>query len=107
MSSYGSEAIGDNIEFTAVNIGDYTIWLSMGGTDTEFMKYPNNPKSARKFQIRTDKSTDLLGLDNLTFTNPCQITIDKPHIETRNVARIAKMKIRTTETNTMIKVRWF
>lgn len=107
MSSYGDEKIGDNIEFTASAIGDYTVWFAMSGTDTEFVKYPNNPTSARKFQIRTDKSTDLIKIDNIVFTNPCQITIDKPHIEQRNVPTIAKLVIRTSSTDTMIKVRWF
>ena len=103
----GEESYGDNIEFTASAIGDYTIWLSMTGTDSEFVKYTENPRSARKFAIRTDKNTDLVQLDNLAFTDPCQITADKAHIETRSVPTIVKLVIRTNSTNTMIKVRWF
>ncbi len=118
MSSYGSEAIGDNIEFTAVAIGDYEVFLqhndNTSANDTEFNKYPNNQngrdgsgKTARKFVIRTDKNVDLVKLNGLEFTDPGQITGDKPWREERNVPRIFKMLLRTTIENTTIKVRWF
>ncbi len=110
MSDYGEEGFGDNIEFTASAIGDYTIYFNTTGTDTEFLKYPTNVPDTigvRKFIIRTDKSTDLVGMDNRTFTDPVQITADKAHTETRNVPTISRMIIRTNATDTMIKVRWF
>lgn len=118
MSQWATEGTGDNIEFTAVAIGDYEIFLShltkTSANDEEFKKFPNNQdgiggsgQTARKFQIRTNKSTDLVGLNDLTFTDPAQITADQPHIEQRNVPTINKMKIRTNATNTTIKVRWF
>ena len=105
--SFGSEDYGDNIEFTANAINDYTIWLSMSGTDTETTKFPNNPQSARKFTIRTDKNASLVSLDNRIFTNPIKIVANKTHVERRNVPTIVKMVIRTTATVTKIKVRWF
>ncbi len=118
MAQFSAEGIGDNIEFTAVAIGDYTIFLShpdnTSANDTEFNKYPNNQngrdgsgRTARKFLIRVDKNTDLVELNGLEFTDPGQITADKPWKETRNVQRIFKLKLRTNDTNTMIKVRWF
>ncbi len=108
----GSSKEGDNIEFTAVDIDDYTIWFAKdqdAEADTATIKHPKagNATSAYKFEIRTDKSADLLGIDNVTFTDPCQITADKAHIETSEVFRASKIIIRTNSTNTMIKVRWF
>ncbi len=105
-------AEGDNIEFTAVNKGDYIIYFSRDQSveaDTEFIKHPKegNAKSATKFEIRVDKNVDLVGIDNITFTDPCQITVDKPHIETGGAVRASWIVIRTNSTDTMIKVRWF
>ena len=116
--AYANEGIGDNIEFTAVAIGEYTVFLqhndNTSSNDTEFNKYPNNQdgrdgsgRTARKFVIRVDKNTDLVELNGLEFTDPGQITADKPWREERNPPRIFKMKLRTNDTNTMIKVRWF
>lgn len=100
---------GDNIEFTAVDIDEYTIWFAMSDDDTATTKYPDedNAQSAEKFIIRCDKSADLIQINNTTFTDPCQITADKAHIERRDTKSVAKIKIRTNSTNTLIKVRWF
>ncbi len=111
MSQWSLESDGDNIEFTAAAIGDYTIFFQhndkTSSDDEEFIKYPDNTITARKFAIRTDKNADLIQVGDSVFTNPAQITIDKAHVETRNVPTIGKIKIRTGSTNTMIKVRWF
>ena len=103
---------GDSIEFTAVNLGDYTIYFNRdqdAEADTEFLKHPKagNGQTARRFTVRTDKNADLVTMDNRIFTNPSQITADKPHIEKRNVPSVSWIVIRTNSTNTMIKVRWF
>lgn len=111
MSQWSIESDGDNIEFTAAAIGDYTIYfqhnINTSANDTEFVKYPNNTVTARKFEIRCDKSADLIQVGSTVLTDPAQITVDKPHIENRNVPTIHKIKIRTSSTNTMIKTRWF
>ena len=107
MSVSSDNSEGDNIEFTAVNTGDYTIWLSMTGTDSEFTKYTKNPRSASKFSIRIDKNSDLVSQDNITFTNPITMVADKEHTESRNVPFLSKLVIRTNSTNTKIKIRWF
>lgn len=118
MSQYATEQIGDNIEFTAVATGDYEIFLQnnnlSSANDTEFKKYPGTQievggfgLTGRKFEIRADKNIDLVGLNGIDFTNPAQITADKPHVENRNVPSIVKMKIRVPSATTMIKVRWF
>ena len=111
MSQYGDDIPGDNIEFTAIDTGEYEIFLThntkTSADDTATEKYPNNPKTARKFIIRTNRSTDLLELNGVTFTNPITIILNKAHIETRNNASIFKMKLRTSVENTTIKVRWF
>ncbi len=111
MSQYGDDIPGDNIEFTAVEVGEYEIFLThntnTSANDTATEKYPDNPKTARKFQIRTNQSIDLLELNGVAFTNPIAILINKAHIEARNNASIFKMKLRTGVANTAIKVRWF
>ena len=108
MAEWSIEGIGDNIEFTAADIDTYTIWLNKTGTDTATVKFPTaNPLTARKFVIRTDKNTDLIELNLIEFTDPIQITADQAHIEQRNTPSINFFKIRTSATNTMIKVRWF
>ncbi len=98
---------GDNIEFLATSIGDYTIWLGMSGTDTATTKYANNPRSAAKFQIDMDKNGSLVSMNRITFTNPRTIIANKPHIETRNTQAITWVVVRTGTANTQVKVRWF
>ena len=119
MSQWANDQVGDNIEFTAVAIGDYEIWLSHNtknsSNDTEFTKYSDVQLdteggfgvTARKFTIRTNQTADLVELDGIAFTNPAAIIKNKAHIETRNTPSIFKMKIRTATANTTVKVRWF
>ena len=102
-----NESDGDNIEFTASAIGDYIIWLSETGTDSEFTKFTENPSSAQRFQIRADKNSQLVSINALTFTDTVTITADQNHIERRNTPTITRMTIRTTQTGTKLKIRWF
>lgn len=98
---------GDNIEFLAADIDDYTIWLGMDVADTATVKGPDNPRTASKLQIDMDKSGSLVSENNTTFTNPRTIIANKSHIETRTTPAIVKIVLRTGSTNTQIKVRWF
>ena len=111
MSNFGEEGEGDNIEFTAVDIADYTIFLShntnTSANDTATTKYPNNTKTARKMVIRVDKNSDLLQINDIVFTNPITMVADKAHREIRSSPIIHKTVIRINSTNTKIKVRWF
>ncbi len=118
MSLGGLANEGDNIEFTAVNTGDYTIYLQhntrTSANDEEFIKYPNNQDgldgsglTAIKFTIRTNQSVDLISLNGIVFTNPTTIIINKAHTETRRVPIIGKMVIRVGVVKTTLKVRWF
>ena len=108
MGEYGPEDEGDNIEFTAVDIDTYTIWLSLEGIDTATKKHVvANPKTARKVSIRCDKNTDLIKMNNITFTNPVTIVADKEHVERRNVPLVSRIDLRTSSANTAIKIRWF
>ena len=79
MSVSGDSSEGDNIEFTAVSIGDYTIWLNLIGTDSEFTKYTTQPRAAGSLSIRVDKNTDLVSEDNIQFTDPITMVADKEH----------------------------
>ncbi len=108
---YAIEKPGDNIEFTAVNIDDYEIFFShndnTSADDTTTEKYPDNSLTARKFAIRTDKNATLIEVNGVPLTNGCTVVQQKTHSETRNIASIFKIKIRTSTANTKIKVRWF
>ena len=105
--TYLHESVGDNIEFTAVNAGDYTIYLSITGTDTEFAKYPLNPTPAAKFSIRSSQDVAAISYNDITLTNTETIKANSEKIETRNSPKIFKMVIRTTVSNTNLKIRWF
>ena len=111
MGETRSEGLGDNIEFTAVDIDEYEIFFShpsnTSANDTATTKYPDNTRSARKFAIRCDKNTDLIEINGMGFTDPVLIVEDKPHRETRTIGLIFKIKLRTNAPNTVIKVRWF
>ncbi len=111
MSQWSLGSEGDNIEFTAVNIDDYTIFLqhnnNTSANDTATTKYPNNTTTASVVSIRVDKNADLVQMNGLVFTDPTTIITDKEHTEKRNVPIISKIILRTNSTNTQIKVRWF
>ena len=102
-----TEFTGDNIEFTAVDIGDYTIYLNKTEIDTATEKYAqNNPATARRISIRGDQSMLQLGENGVTFTNPMTIIANKEATEKRDVPFLSQIKLRTTVANTAIKVRW-
>ena len=111
MSEWKLETDGDNIEFTAVDIDTYTIFLqhnsNTSANDTATKKYPDNTTTARKFSIRVDKNSSLIGVNERTFTDAETIVANKEKTETRNHPIIQKLVIRTTATNTKIKVKWF
>ena len=118
MSQYASEKAGDNIEFTAVVIGDYEIFLQhnskSSSDDREFEKYSSMANghggtglTARKFIIRTNANADFVGANGADFTNPVAIIANKAHIEKRNIPRIRLIKVRTSTANQTIKIRWF
>lgn len=118
MSDWAQDAVGDNIEFTAVTPEDYEVFLqhndNTSNDDEEFIKYPNNQDgrggsgaTARKFILRTDQNVDIVSINGLVFTNPIAVIKNKAHIEKRGRPIIFKMKIRTPTANTAIKVRWF
>ena len=106
----GTNREGDRIEFTAASIGDYTIWFSRSHddyTDTETTKYPDTAESETKFEIRSDQNAFLTQVNEREFTNPCKITKNLAHIETRDALSVTKLIIRTTVVNTKLKIRWF
>lgn len=99
--------MGDNIEFTAVTIGDYTVFFAETGIDTSTSKYPDEATSATKFEIRSDQNAFLTQVGDREFTNPCKITKNLAHIETRDALSVSRVIIRTTVANTKLKIRWF
>lgn len=111
MGQWTLENEGDNIEFTAVDTGDYTIFLqhneNTSADDTEFVKYPNNTTTARKLTIRVNENSNLVQLNERVLTNPATIIADKAPTEIRNIPIIGRFIIRINTANTTVKVRWF
>ncbi len=106
--TFSSELVGDNIEFSAVGIGDYEIFFNTTETDTEFKKYPKseNRFTARRISLRPNQTINVLGLNGRTFTNPATVTLNTEYRERRDTAMLNRIKIRTTVANTSIKIRW-
>lgn len=106
MAQYAHEAAGENIEFTASSIGDYTIWFNADGTSSEFEKFADNPVRGRKFALRMDKSGKIVSMNGISFTDPITVTANNNHVEERNVPTIFKMVVRTESTNIVVRIRW-
>jgi len=111
---------GDNKEFAVdgvktVNINFDSTKTSADDTDTE--KYFDNDlttsgntpyNSMRAFFLRNDQTIEIIGMNNVTFTDPVTIVLNKGHREEFNQALIFKLTLKTTVatgTTTNIKLR--
>ena len=111
---------GDNRELgidgtKTVNFNLESDKTSADDTDTE--KYFDNPLStsevtpyntAKAFFLRNDQTIHIVGLNNITFTDPIEVTINKGHREVFNQPWIFKITIRTSlasGSTTNIKLR--
>lgn len=106
--------IGDNKEFGVATVSDVTIFFGKSGVtsanDTATEKYfdnaPGDINSVKGFFLRNDKTIVIVSMNDVIFTDPITVTIDKGHKETFGFPQISEMVIRTTDTNTNIKIRW-
>lgn len=110
--SYISEEIGDNKEFAVATISDVTIYFNggSGGTntsanDTATEKYIDNPHAVKSFALRSDNTVQIVSINGITFTDPYTAVADKGITEKMDSPVIYTMVIRTTATNTNIKLR--
>ena len=111
---------GDNKEFAVdgtktVNINFDSTKSSANDTDTE--KYFDNSlassegtpfNSATAFFLRNDQTIHIVGINNITFTDPVEVTINKGHREVFNQPHVFKITIRTSlasGSTTNIKIR--
>ena len=103
------EGPGDNIEFTAVTPGDYTIFFNRTATDTEFAKYPTsgNETRGRSFALRTDQNAHITDINGKTLTNPITIMKNQLHREKRRTPVLGNITVRISTANTAVKIRWF
>ena len=98
--------VGDNIEFTAIEIGDYTIYC-IEGTDSEFTKYAqNNTGTAKKFSLRTDQTVTILKENGITFSDPITVILNKEYVEKEDVAFLTSITLRVATASTAIKFRF-
>ncbi len=111
---------GDNKEFAVdgtktVNINIGSSETSANDTDTE--KYFNNSlsasgntpyNSAKAFLLRADQTITIIGINNITFTDPATVSDNKPYREEFNQPFVFKITIRTTQasgTTTKVYIR--
>ncbi len=102
----GTKTVNFNLDSTKTSADD---------TDTE--KYFDNPLSssegtsfntAKAFFLRNDQTIQILGMNNITFTDPITVTDNKGHREEFNQPWIFKITIKTTLSSgstTNIKLR--
>ena len=99
--NYGRD--GENIEFTAVAIGDYTIYIAGTGTETDTTKYLNKGNLATGFTLRPSANVSIVTLGVKTFRTPISISTggmsQHKHLRDFNV-----IVIRTYSANTLIKL---
>ncbi len=113
---------GDNREFAVdgtktININLDSSKTSANDTDTE--KYFDNPlststgtpfNSAKAFFLRADQTIQIIGMNNITFTDPITVVINKGHREEFNQPIIFKLTIKTalgggSTTNVKLRVK--
>lgn len=111
---------GDNKEFAVDGTKTININLDSNNTsanDTDTEKYFNNSLStsegtpfntAKAFVLRADQTIHIIGMNNITFTDPTTVVINMAHREEFNQPWIYKLTIRTglaTGSTTNIKLR--
>ncbi len=113
---------GDNMEFGVD--GTKTVNINIGSTntsanDTDTEKYFDNVlsasgstsyNSAKAFFLRADQTITIIGINNITFTNPITVTDNKGHREEFNQPFVFKITIKTavasgTITNVYLRVK--
>ncbi len=106
--------IGDNKEIGIAAISDVTFHFGLSGftsandtaTDKYFDNTPGDINSVKGFFLRSDQTVQIVSMNEIVFTDPITVVINKGHKETFQMPQISKMKIRTTVANTNIKLRW-
>lgn len=112
---------GDNKEFAVDGTKTITIHINdstkTSADDTDTDKYFDNNLNANStvycgsgtaFFLRNDQTIQILGMNNITFTDPITVTDNKGHREEFNVRMLETITIRTTQstgTTTNIKFR--
>lgn len=103
------ENIGDNKEFAVATASDVTIYLTnstnTSANDTATEKYLDNGLAVKTYQLRNNKTCQILSINGVAFTDPITSIVDKGVVEKTDSAIIFKMVIRTLEDNTNIKLR--
>jgi len=103
------ESMGDNKEFTSTAIEDITIYFVHTNTsadDTATEKYFNISSATKYLNIRNDQTIQIVSMNDITFTDPITVVINKGHTEKLDVPNLWRMVIRTTTAGTNIKIRF-
>lgn len=113
MTVAGTILEGDNKEFAVTTVSDVTVNFNNGSftsaDDTATNKYLSNPMSPEFFAIRPNKAIKIVSINAIEFTDPISIGQDTTYAEfwNRGIRKsfLNKMVLRTTTTNTLIKLR--
>ena len=103
---------GDNKEFGVDGTKTVTIHINdstkTSANDTDTDKYFDNQLNANStamcgsgtaFFLRTDKTITILGMNNITFTDPITVTDNKGHREEFNIRILETLTIKTTQSS--------
>jgi hypothetical protein len=93
----------DNIEFLATAVGDYTIYVTGTGVDTDTTKYLNKGSCGKGFILRPDAVVSIVGIDTKTFRDPITITTAGFSIST-HLRDFQKIVIRVQAINTQVRL---
>ena len=119
LSNQLDSSDGDNKNFAVDGIKTITVYIDHANTstdDTDTEKYFDNTLSnggansdeAKAINIRNDRTIQILGMNDTTFTDPIEVILNKGHRETWDKAWLRKLVIKTTVaigTTTNIKLR--
>ena len=100
---------GENREFTSTAVEDITIIFvdatKTSADDTQTTKYVDNPSAVSKFFLRNNQTIQIVSINDITFTEPITVVLNKGHVERWDAPIIYKMVLRTTIAGTSIKIR--
>lgn len=103
------EGVGDNKEFTVVDISTITVYFNNSNTsadDTATDKYFDHGSLAKSFTLRPNQTIQILSMNGQTFTDPDSVFINTVYTEKFDTPTVFKMEIRTTVANTHIRLRF-
>ena len=104
------EDVGDNKEVTIPTAGTTVVFhfqsTNTSTSDTTTAKYFDNiSTSIHKFQLRTDQTIHIVGMNGTTFTDPITVAKDSNYTEKDSGIGITQMTVLTFTANNILRLR--